>query len=288
MNEDIFNLIDRIGEQENIITEKVIISPVFYNTRITTRIEHIVYFFDIPPIEPGWYKFKPIDNKKAEIIGQAELDEIQHYFKFLPRIRLILTFRKQKIYFGVPMKSNHFSFDISNLLPIYLFDDTATDFIKCICRYDGANLWYESIDFSNDIAKTDYLEESLKKLRDPKRIRYIGLTLEEKIAYNIKFKVDKKTIEESKKTKIQRDVEFAGGKFIESKERSDHIFVTYEVDGQKFSTIISKNSGHQIITAGICLTDHATGRAGDSDYDLKSLISVIREGQKTYQISRTL
>lgn len=288
MSDNVLNLIDRIGKQENKITEKVIISPVFYNNKIVTKIERIIHSFEIPSIEPGWYRFQPINNKKAKNIGPAGLGEIQQYFNFLPKVRFILVFRKNNIYYGVPIKNNKFGFKISELLPIYLFDDTVTDFVKCICRFDGANLWYDSIDFSGDPAKTDYLIESLKKFRDPKRIKYTGLTIEEKIAYSIKYKYDKKIIEESEKTKIQRDVEFGGGKFIESKERSDHIYVTYEVDGQKFNTIVSKDPKHKVITAGICLTDHRTNRKGDNDFDLKSLISVIREGQQTGQIVKVL
>ena len=141
---------------------------------------------------------------------------------------------------------------------------------------------------SGDPIRTDYLKESLKKLRVPEKIRHPGLILEEKIAYTIKYKLDKRIIEESKKTSIQREVEFAGGKLIYSQERSDHLFITYTVDGQKFSSVISKDPKHQVLTAGICLTDHNTGRAGDKDFDLKSLISVIQEGQRTGQISRVL
>lgn len=274
----ILETIDRIGQQEEMITEKEIISPVFFNRKIVTRIEGIVLFLDIPQIDPGWYSFKAINNKRAKVISPADIDKIQKYLKFLPKIRLILVFKKKKAFYGIPMKGNNWGFKITDLLPIYLFDDTAEEFAKCICRYDGANLWFDSIDMSGDPIKTDYLRESLKKLKTPGRIKHSGLTIEEKIAYNIKYKLDKKIIEESKKTKIQRDVEFAGGKFVESKERSDHLFVTYMVDGQKFNSVISKDPKHQVITAGICLTDDDTGRKGDKDFDLKSLVSVIREG----------
>jgi len=288
MSRDVLDLIDRIGKQENKITEKVFVSPVFYNTRIATSVERIIYSFDIKSVEPGWYKFQPVNTKRARMIGKADLDEIHQYLQFLPKVRLILVFKNHKAYYGVPLKGNKHGFEVSELLPVYLFDDMATDLSKIICRFDGANLWYDSLDFSGDPAKTDYLIESLKKLRDPKWVKYTGLTLEEKIAYAIKHTYEKKISEESKKTKLQRDVEFAGGKFLESKERSDHIYVTYEVDGAKFSTIVSKDPNHRVITAGICLTDHDTGRAGDTDYDLKALVSVIREGQRTNQIHRNI
>jgi hypothetical protein len=285
---NILDTIDRIGVQEEMITEKEIISPIFYNREIITRIEGIIYRLEIPKTDPGWYSFKAINNKRAKVTSPADIDKIQRYLNFLPKVRLILVFKKKKAYFGVPMKSNNWNFKVNDLLPIFLFDDTAEDFAKCICRYDGANLWFDSIDMSGDPIRTDYLRESIKKLRTPGRIKHFGLTLEEKIAYSIKYKLDKKIADEKKKGNIQRDVEYAGGKFIESKERSDHLFVTYEVDGHTFNSVISKDPAHWVITAGICLTDHGTGREGDKDFDLKSLISVIQEGQRSGQISRAL
>ncbi len=285
---NILDTIDRMGEKEEMITEREIISPIFYNREIVTRVEGLVYRLKIPRTDPGWYSFKVIDSNRARVKKPADLDQIQRYLKYLPKVRIILTFRKKNEFYGVPMKGNNWGFNISDLLPVLLFDDTAEEFAKCICGYDGENLWYDSVDMSADMIRTNYLRESLKKLRTPERIKHSGLTIEEKIAYSIKYKLDKKILEESKKTKIQRDVEFAGGKFVKSQERSDHLFVTYKVDGQQFSSVISKDPKHQVITAGICLTDNNTGREYDKDFDLKSLISVIREGQGSGQIARVL
>jgi len=284
----ILDIIDKIGKQEDMITEKEIISPVFYNRRIVTQIAGITYSLDIPKIDPGWYSFRAVNSKRARVSAPADIDKIQNYLRYLPKVRLILTFRKKEIFYGTPMKGNNYGFKVSDLLPIYLFDDTAEEFSKCICRFDGANLWFDSIDMSGDPIKTDYLRESLKILRYPNRIRYTGLTVEEKIAYNIKYELDQKIIEDSKKGSIQRDIEHAGGKHLETKERSDHLFVTYEVDGERFNSIISKEDGHRVITAGICLTDYDSGESGDTKFDLKSLISVIREGQQTRQINKVL
>lgn len=284
-----------MGKQEEMITEKVIISPVFYNRRVVIRIHGIIHYLNIPITKPGWYRFKALDNKRAEVVAPAEIDEVQSYLKYLPKIRMVLVHRKKESYLGVPIKSNHLGLNVSELYPVLLFDDMVTNFSKCLCRFDGANIWYDSIDMSADPMITDYLDESLKKFQDPSRLKISGLTLEEKIAFNIKYKIEKKIkeererlLEEQKKTKIERDIEFAGGKFLESNEKSDHLYVTYEVDGEQFNTIVSKDQSHHVITAGICLTDHSTGHTGDKDYDLKALISVIKEGQRTNQISRTL
>jgi len=292
---NLLNLIDKIGAQEETITEKIIVSPVFYNKRIVIRIQGIIHYLNIPETEPGWYKFRAINSKQAIVEAPAEIDQIQSYLKHLPKIRFVLVHRKKKSYLGIPMKSNHLGLRVSELFQILLFDDTVTDFSKCICRFDGANAWFESIDISADPSIGDYLNESLRKFRNPSRIKISNLTIEEKIAYNIKYKIEQKIkeeherlLEEKKKTKIQRDVEYAGGRFIKSDEKSDHFFVTYEIEGEKFNSIVSKDQNHHVITAGICLTDYQTGRAGDKDFDLKALVSVIKEGQRTSRIHKTL
>lgn len=284
---DILKTIERLGKQENAITDQVIVSPVFYNRRIITRIEKILYYLDIPFTEPGWYNFKPVDKTKAKILSVADIQEKQNYLKQLHKTRVILVYKKNNMYFGVPLKGT--GFDISTLLPIYLCDDTVKDFSKCICRFDGLNLWFDSVDISGDLAKTDYLNQSLINNVKPGEIKYKGLTLEEKIAYNIRVEleikqkeIEAKLKEKLKKDTIKDDVVFGGGRFIQSTEKSDHFSVTYEVNGHNFTSIISKDPKHHVITAGICLSGK------DRDFDLRSLISVISEGQNRNLIYKTL
>lgn len=277
---DILKTIERLGKQENTLTEKVFVSPVFYNRRIITRIEKILYYLDIPKTKPGWYNFKIIDKKNAQVISLADIHEKQNYLKHLQKTRIILVYKKNEVYFGVPIKGA--GFDLTTLLPIYLCDDSVTDFSKIICRFDGNNLWYDSLDVSGDPAKTDYLNQSLTNLIKPDKIKYKGLSLEEKIAYNIRFEVDVKIKEKLKTDILKQDIEFSGGKYLQSTEKSDHYSVTYEISGHKYTSIISKDHKHQVLTAGICLS------GGDTNFDLKSLVSVIREGQNRNLIHRTL
>jgi len=279
---NILSIINRLGDKENLITEKEIISPVFYNTEIVTHIEGLIHLLKIPKTDPGWYKFKPLNEKEAQLISSANIDEIEKYLKRLPKIRIILVYKKGPIYFGVPIKNNNFGLKMTKLLPIYLSDDMATDFSKCICRYDGLNLWYQEIDIQADLEKSEYLNRAIKKFHNPKYIRFSGLSIEEKIAYKIKFEIDKKLKEELNKTKIQKDIEHGGGKFLQSREKSDHIEVSYEINGEKFTSYVSKDPTHKVITAGICLNGY------DSNYDLKSIVSVIREGKNQNVIYRTI
>ena len=136
----ILDIIDRMGEKEEMITEREIISPVFYNREIITQIEGINHILKIPKTDPGWYSFRAIDSNRARVTSLADLDKVQKYLKYLPKVRVILSYKKDMAYFGVPLKGNMWGFKVSDLLPVLLFDDTAEEFTKCICRYDGANL----------------------------------------------------------------------------------------------------------------------------------------------------
>jgi hypothetical protein len=84
----------------------------------------------------------------------------------------------------------------------------------------------------------------------------------------------RKLLEKQKKGTLQEDVEFAGGKFIRFEEKSDHFAVTYTVEGQQFTSRITKDPRRMVISAGLCLA------GDDQKFDLKSLVSVIREAQE--------
>jgi hypothetical protein len=276
---NVFDLIKRVGEKEAAVQEFV--SPIFFNEYVVTKIEGIVYKFKISQKNPGWYKIRSIDRKSAKTIEQADLSEIDSYLKFLAKIRIILIMKKNNIYYGIPEKLNNLGFAFEEMIPIYLTDDSVQDFDRIIGRFDGANFWYHQIDYSNDISKATYLREQLLKVKEPKKICYSGLTIEEKLAYALRVTLDKKLIIDKKKATLKDDVEHAGGEFVKFTEKSDHFSVTYIVDGHQYTSHVSKNESHSVITAGICLSGE------DRKYDLKSLITVMREGQHAGRIYRT-
>ena len=273
MSQDVLDLISKIGKQESSLTEKTFISPNFNNDTVATRVEGIVYSFSVPKKE-GWFKFQPLNSKKARVVGPAEMDEIEAYMKQLGKVRIILVMKQQDLYVGIPDKANNFGLEFNNLMPVYLCGDYPSDFDRVIARYDGANLWYERVDTGNDPAKGDYLRECMAKVVMPNKIKFSGLTLEEKHAYALRLTFDRKLVEDQKKDTIKQDVEFAGGKFIGFMEKSDHFAITYTVEGQQFTTRVTKDPRRMVVSAGLCLAGN------DHRFDLKSLVTVIREAQK--------
>lgn len=275
---DIFK---KFAEQENKITEMEFISPVFGNTIVAMRIHGVVYTLDIKPTDPGWYVFKPVDFENATNDRDAGFDEIDQYLKKLPSIRLVTSYKLDGVYYGLPQKGNKFGFEQGTLLPIYLSDDNTLDFEIVVCRFDGGNVWFDTADPNNDLMKGEYLRENYGNALVPDKLRFSGLTFEEKAAYAIKFKMDKELQKKTAEKGIGGAVSHAGGELVSYRERKDSYSITYKVDGEKFTSFISKDHSYNVISAGICLNGH------DEAFDLKSLVSVIKEGQDRGLIYRT-
>lgn len=275
MSLDVLNLIDELGEKERKITDLEFVSPIFNSNIVVTNIDGLVYKFKISLGKPGWYKIRPINHSRAVIVGDADFTDREQYLRRLGKLRMTLTLKKDNVFLALPDKDNKYGLPFSELVPVLLFDDSVLDFDRVIVRYDGVNVWFENVDMNNDPVKAEYLRDSLEKYIDPKNIDRPYLTLEEKMAYTLRTSFDKTFFVDKKEVQLKRDVEHAGGNFVRFVERSDHFSVTYQVDGDQFTSHISKDDNHMVITAGICLENN------DNRFDLKSLITVVREAKQT-------
>jgi hypothetical protein len=280
---DVLSVINKIGEKEQEIVDLEFISPVFFNNTVVTRVDGLIYKFSLPTEAnklSGWYKIKPVNSSMAIIIGDADIIDREQYLKHLGKLRVTLTLRRGNVYLAIPDKTNKYGLPFSELIPVLLSDDSVLDFDRVICRYDGANFWFEGVDTSNDPSKSEYLQSCLEKFVDSQKIKYPNLTFEEKLSYTLRTSFDKRFLEDRKELIIKSDVEHAGGSFVRFTERSDHYSVTYRVDGEEFTSHISKDNQHNVIAAGICLAGN------DHRFDLKSLITVVREARRKGVVHR--
>ena len=276
--DDILNLIKTVGENERRMTEMEFVSPIYRTDTVVMRVRGLIHRLKIRKTDPGWYVLQPVDTRKAKIIGDADMMQVEQYLKYLKKMRIVLIQKNGDQFLGVPLKNT--GLDFSKPLPVLLTNDMVGEFDTVICGFDGATMWFADIDMQSDPAKVEYLRESISNGVAPDKIRYTGLSIEEKAAYMLRFTLDKTLRETLKERRLREDVEFAGGKFIKFDEKKDHFSITYEVDGHKYNSYISKDPAHHVLTAGICL------EGGDSDFDLKSLIGVLREGQNRGLIHR--
>lgn len=297
--EDILGAITRLGKSERDFIGGTFVAPVVDATEVTAWIGRVSHTLSIDrPGEPGWWRFRASDFKRAEVDGRADIDEIDGYLRRLGRVMMVVAMRIDGVYHGLPMKGNPHGLEWSRLHPVFLTDDMVDDFDRVVCRYDGANLWYERVDVANDPTKAAYLRDMFEGPSDPESVRYPGLTFEERAVYSMRVSLDREARERLRQRQaaerrrrieerrsqgerdIRSDVEHAGGVFLGFREKATQYEVTYEVDGERYTSIVGKDSAHTVLSAGICL------EGGDGNFDLRSLVTVMREGRRRHLIYR--
>lgn len=267
----VLDLIDRLGEAEDNLSSREIVSPVHGNRKIATRLAGIVYQLKIPRVDNGWHKFVPLDYESAKRIGGADPVEVDQYLSHLPRVRMVLVQRTGSDYLAIPMKQSKV---VEDLYPVLLVDNAPMDFDTVVARYDGVNLWYHDLDPRNDPQKGEYLRESFQNSVKSDEVRFSGLTFEEKSAYALRAQIEEQARVKTSEEKLKEAVEHGGGDMLGFVERQDHFSVTYTVDGRQYTTRVSKDEGMNVVCAGFCLSGE------DEKFDLKSLIPVLKEGHR--------
>lgn len=269
----ILDLIENLGKKESDLTNHEVISPVFNNRKIVTRLSGVTYQFQIPYTKPGWYSFKPVDFHNARVSREANMGEIDSYLRKLQRVYLILFQREKNCWLGVP--ATRAPIDLQEVYQVLLPNDSADVFDHVVGRFDGCRIWFHDLNTRVDLTLTEYLKMELEKGTGVNKLHYKGLSFAEKSAYAIKLQLEEKKKVRSVKDRLKDAVEHGGGEFVSYKERSDHFSVTYNVDGRKYTSFVQKNDGFGVLSAGICLS------GGDRNFDLKSLIPVLKEGHRT-------
>jgi hypothetical protein len=154
---------------------------------------------------------------------------------------------------------------------------------QIVTRFDGAQFWFEGPDTRADPGAAAYLRESLQKNVVPSRLARTGLTAEHRTAYTLHHAMRQEALAREERarpeSRLRQALTHAGANLRDFSEWADVYRVSYEVDGQRHTSVVRKDN-LAVVTAGICLS----GR--DSDFDLGSLIGVLREGEDAGRIVR--
>jgi hypothetical protein len=277
-------LLDKLIKQEADFFKSEFIAPVCSN-KTSVRLAGVIFSFKVLPSDfCGWGIFQAVSAKYAEYKREPTIEEKDTYLSACPGVFFIICDQEREL--GLCTKKNSSRFKITGLVPIRLLKE-AQLFDIVYTRFDGYNFWYDkpSVYF---LEVSEFLKNSLNNEIVPKDLKYPGLTPEARAAYNIVYEKQKARKEEEYRAstggRITIHLERAGAKLRSYVERDNTYTVEFIVDGQNHRSVIDKNL--QVQSAGICLTDHHTGVAHDSDFDLQSLVTVIREGQSTGRIYR--
>lgn len=275
MTDDLFA---KLEAQESDFLKSEFLSPVLNGMPIRVKIGGVVLTLKLKKKFEGWGIFKPLSFKEAKYVRKPSITERQEYLNLFPELRFILTYRDEKVWYGVPSHSSDRRFQISGIVPLYLAEEVEVFDVVSV-RFDGQICWYDKPYEKYSFKNSTYLKESLAELLEPEKLSLSGLTQEEKSAYLIAYGAS----EEAKKTKAETRIKDAlyrsGAKFKSYKEREDSYTIKFTVDGSEHTSVVNKDN-LRVQSAGICLS------GGDSNFDLQSLVGVIREGQDRHAINR--
>jgi len=304
---NIHNLLDDLETQEQDFLECEFLAPALAGGAARVRLGGVVCKLSIAPASfTGFGVFQPVSFNEAVHVRDATLTERLKYLRLFPRVRMILTLQRRNRWLAVPANSCDARFEIEGLAPVSLVEQTQT-FDIVDARFDGSQFWFEQPDPTQNAATAAFLRQALSEEKAPAGVERPGLTPQQQYAYSLAHQAatqppappqpretrssqprssQSRNSQSRTRVNLQDDrsrlregLASAGARLIDYLEHRDSFRVSFTVDGDHFVSAVNK-SDLSVQAAGICLE----GR--DRDFDLQSLVGVIREGQQQGLIYR--
>jgi hypothetical protein len=219
----------------------------------------------------GWGVFRAADTATVHLVRPATLAERSRYLEVLPLRRLILCRAERRRWLAWPAHHGDHRFGVDTLLPVR-FVEEAQPFDVIAARWDGIQLWFESLDERVDPSAAVYLRESLRHMTPPERIGRRGLNAEQRTAYAVTFALRLEAERDRTEERLRAALSHAGGELSGYLERQDGYRVEFRIDGRRHVSLVAKDD-LSIQLAGICLSGE------DRHFDLQSLVGVLREAR---------
>ncbi len=267
----IHDLLNKMEAAEESFLNAEFLSPVLPGKQVQVRVAGLILKMHVTgKVKPGWAVLKPLSMDKAKIIGKPSLKQIRGYLSLFPAARLLLTARSDRDWIALPAHRNDTRFQTDGVMRVHLVTG-AEVFQKIIARFDGNHFWFQEADRRRSPAIAAYLREALIAETPPDLIRKSTLTTEEREAYRIIYKAVEEARRDHVEVRLEDALAHSGATLCSYIERDDAYTVSYSIDGQTHRSTVRKDD-LTVLVAGICLDGH------DRNFDLQSLVGVIREG----------
>ncbi|MDQ2902051.1 MAG: hypothetical protein M3Y81_00680 [Chloroflexota bacterium] len=167
---DVRSLVKRLNQQGKQLLEREIIAPLLPRGKIRTRINGMVHEFKPRGRFVGWGRFRPLNEREAEPLGEALPWERGAYLEQFSALRVILLWpdldaRRPGTWWALPFNESdarqRFGFP-AEPLPVFLCDPTngAERFERVLARVDGRTLWYDGPDTLADPTHAEWLRDT--------------------------------------------------------------------------------------------------------------------------------
>lgn len=275
------DILNRLGDAERRFTGTEFLAPLLDEKHVNVRISGIVCRLKVtaglPPGFAGYAVLRAQSTSEAEFVRPATLLEIARYLALFPTVRLILTGRERKHWWALPANLGDNRIRLAGPVVVQLTENGLDRFETILTRFDGRLFWYERRDPARNPALSAYLREQLANVDargmppEAGTLHASGLSSEERTAFAHVRQSIAESLRDPVEQRLADAVAHAGAGFRGYREGGDVYIVTYTVDGREHSSIVRRDD-LTVMTAGICLS----GR--DRDFDLTSLVGVLREG----------
>lgn len=203
-------------------------------------------------------------TREARFVRPCTTLESQSYLNNFPRSNAVLFLNKHKNWIGVS------GLQVS---PVYGVSEYTQEFESARIFKIG-DVWV----FGSRSTEYPYVSSGLRmSFQNRDNVLMVrGATPDHRAAY-----MEKLDLIERPKIEVPDSVSFMGGVLLDIVNRGDGTtLVTYSVSNSTFTSLVDSKT-MKVISAGICLDGE------DSNYDLTTLIPVIRKGIETNRIYRT-
>lgn len=274
----IHDLLNKMEAAEDAFLDAEFLAPVLPGRQVQVRIAGVICTMHVTgKAEPGWAVLKPLSMESARIIRKPSLKQVRDYLALFPGVRLLLTARSEKDWIATPAHRNDIRFQTKGTVRVHLVTG-AELFQQIIARFDGRNFWFQETDRRRSPAIAAYLRKSLAAETLPDDIRKSTLTAEEREAYKLIWQAFEDARRDHAEIRLADALAHAGASLSSYIEREDVYTVSFDVDGHTHRSTVRKND-LTVLVAGICLDGH------DRNFDLQSLVGVIREGKRRGEIN---
>jgi hypothetical protein len=272
---------NRLAAAEETAFAGEFLAPSLCGGAIHVRIAGVVCRFKVDSTAfEGWGIFKAVSPSTAQLVRPAGMAERRRYLDLFPLLRLIVCQRSGTDWLAIPAHQADTRFQIDGMIPVRLIEG-AQLFEVIQARFDGAQAWYDGPESRHDPGSSAYLRQALAAMVAPQELNRPGLTAEERSAYAANYlprlRVQIEAARDRVEEKLRSALVHAGAAFREYQESGDVYRVTFDVDGRRHVSVVDRND-LSVRAAGICLSGE------DHQFDLKSLVGVLREAHETGQL----
>jgi hypothetical protein len=301
---NIHELLGRLAQEEQRFLGREFLAPALRGRKIRVRIAGSVCQMQAEPSDfEGWGVFQPVSFTKAAVLREASLAERRRYLELLPAVKLIVCLRQGDQWRCAAGNQADSRIRLEGLAQVALIEEVQ-QFDSIVARYDGSRFWFDELDMRREPAAASYLRSALLADVAASALQRPGLTAEERAAYELNQWEAARRAEQAElrrqerqrrtdrraeraawresdavQSRLRDNLSHAGAELIGYLERSDSFRVSYTVDGERFTSSVDKHD-LTVQSAGICLD------GTDRNFDLASLVGVLREGRRGNAIYR--